>query len=57
MTFRPNPGHRPVDPDTEVRVRYRCGEVTEFRPAKWWANWKRSDDRFSIAEYEEREAA
>lgn len=46
-----NEGSRPVDPDTEVRVRYRNGEVTPARPAKWWANWRRSDDAFSIDEW------
>lgn len=57
MAFKPNPGERPVLPDVEVRVRYRSGEVTPFRAARWWSNWRRSDDAFSIAAYEERGAA
>lgn len=57
MAFQPNSGERPVLPDVEVRVRYRNGEVTPFRAAKWWPNWRRSDDAFSIAAYEERDAA
>ena len=57
MAFQPNPGERPVHPDAEVRVRYRNGEITPFRAAKWWTNWRRSADAFSIAAYEERDAA
>lgn len=57
MTFQRNPGERPVHPDAEVRVRYQNGEVTPFRPAKWWSNWRQSNDAFAIDAYEERAAA
>lgn len=52
MNWMPNPGQRPVAPDTEIRVRYRNGEVTPFRPAKWWTNWRRSDDAYAIDQWE-----
>lgn len=54
MTWMRNEGSRPVLPDTEIRVRYRNGEVSPYRAAKWWSNWRRSDDDFAIAEFEEK---
>jgi hypothetical protein len=45
----------PVAPDTVVQVRYVNGEVTPARPAKWWANWRRSGDAFAIDGWREAE--
>lgn len=56
MTFQRNPGRMPVAPDTPVRVRYVNGQVTEPHPAKWWTNWRRSDDAYAIDQWEEKAA-
>lgn len=50
--WTPNTGSQPSTGDKPLRILFRNGtEARDRKPAKYWTNWRVSNDDFSIARW------